>query len=61
MIVTPEPISGTPGSVPKQPAPDLWGALRASVLAAPGTDLAAPTGEVWEAEQPAANEGDAHG
>lgn len=28
----------------------LWGAMRGSVKAAPGTDLTQPTGEVWEAE-----------
>jgi len=30
--------------------PDLWGAMRGSVTVAPDTDLAAPTGEVWDAE-----------
>jgi prevent-host-death family protein len=30
--------------------PDLWGAMRGSVTVAPGTDLTAPTGEIWDAE-----------
>ena len=29
--------------------PALWGAMRGSVTVAPGTDLTAPTGEVWDA------------
>ena len=29
---------------------DLWGALRGTVTVAPGTDLAAPLDEPWEAE-----------
>jgi prevent-host-death family protein len=34
----------------EQDLPDLWGAMRGTVTIAPGTDLTAPTGEVWEAE-----------
>ena len=30
--------------------PELWGAMRGSVTVAPGTDLTAPTGEIWDAE-----------
>ena len=30
-------------------APELWGALKGSVQVAPGVDLTAPTGEVWDA------------
>ena len=30
---------------------ELWGALRGTVTILPGTDLTAPTGEVWEAER----------
>jgi antitoxin (DNA-binding transcriptional repressor) of toxin-antitoxin stability system len=30
--------------------PELWGAMRGSVKIAPETDLAQPTGEVWEAD-----------
>jgi antitoxin (DNA-binding transcriptional repressor) of toxin-antitoxin stability system len=29
---------------------DLWGAMRGSVTVAPGTDVTAGTGEIWEAE-----------
>jgi prevent-host-death family protein len=29
---------------------ELWGAMRGTVTLLPGTDLTAPTGEVWEAE-----------
>jgi len=29
---------------------DLWGAMRGSVTVAPGTDLTAGTGEIWDAE-----------
>ncbi|HZK88735.1 MAG TPA: hypothetical protein VFC56_01175 [Stellaceae bacterium] len=29
---------------------DLWGAMRGTVTIAPGTDLTAGTGELWEAE-----------
>ena len=29
--------------------PELWGAMRGSVTVAPGTDLTAPTGEIWDA------------
>jgi prevent-host-death family protein len=28
----------------------LWGAMRGTVIIPPGTDITAPTGEVWEAE-----------
>ena len=28
----------------------LWGAMRGTVVIPPGTDITAPTGEVWEAE-----------
>jgi antitoxin (DNA-binding transcriptional repressor) of toxin-antitoxin stability system len=34
----------------EQDLPDLWGAMRGTVTIAPGADLTAPTGEVWEAE-----------
>ena len=30
---------------------DLWGAMRGTVIVAPGTDLTESTGEVWDAEQ----------
>ena len=30
--------------------PELWGAMRGSVTVAPGTDLTAGTGDLWEAE-----------
>ena len=30
--------------------PELWGAMRGSVTVGPGTDLTAPTGEIWDAE-----------
>lgn len=36
------PIDTTP--------PDLWGAMRGTVTVAPGTDLTAGTGEVWDAD-----------
>lgn len=29
--------------------PELWGAMRGSVTVAPGTDLTAPAGEIWDA------------
>jgi len=29
---------------------ELWGALRGTVKIAPGSDLAQPTGEAWDAE-----------
>jgi antitoxin (DNA-binding transcriptional repressor) of toxin-antitoxin stability system len=29
---------------------DLWGAMRGTVIVAPGVDLTEPTGELWEAE-----------
>ncbi len=31
----------------------LWGAMRGTVMVAEGVDLAAPTGEVWDAERDA--------
>ena len=34
----------------EQDLPDLWGAMRGTVSITPGTDLTAPTGEIWEAE-----------
>jgi antitoxin (DNA-binding transcriptional repressor) of toxin-antitoxin stability system len=34
----------------EQDLPELWGAMRGTVTIAPGTDLTAPTGEVWGAE-----------
>jgi prevent-host-death family protein len=35
--------------VEREPA-ELWGAMRGTVKAAPGTDLTKDTGEVWEAD-----------
>jgi hypothetical protein len=29
---------------------DLWGAMRDTVKVAPGVDLTAPAGEIWDAE-----------
>ncbi|MGA7868672.1 MAG: hypothetical protein WA709_09905 [Stellaceae bacterium] len=37
------PLGGEP--------PELWGAMRGTVKAAPGTDLTKGTGEVWEADR----------
>jgi antitoxin (DNA-binding transcriptional repressor) of toxin-antitoxin stability system len=31
--------------------PELWGAMRGTVKAAPGTDLTKGTGEIWEADR----------
>ena len=35
--------------IDNEPA-DLWGAMRGSVTVAPGTDLTAGSGEIWDAE-----------
>jgi antitoxin (DNA-binding transcriptional repressor) of toxin-antitoxin stability system len=32
-------------------ADDLWGAMRGSVIVAPGFDLTESAGEIWDAEQ----------
>ena len=39
------------GTPPPADIPDPFGALRGSVVVAPGVDLTAPTGEEWEASR----------
>jgi prevent-host-death family protein len=34
----------------RQKMTPLWGAMKGSVTVLPGTDLTAPTGEVWKAD-----------
>jgi len=37
--------------VAPEPVADPWGAMRGSVRIAPGVDITAPTGEIWNAER----------
>ena len=49
----PQPAHGAvgPADAPRGSFSSIFGALKGTVMIAPGTDLAAPIGEEWDAER----------